>query len=145
VDDDRVDDLEPGRGGKVRRGMLRGLAAGVAAVAIGRFGGATAAKRKKKKPLCKRCPKFCEAKDVVLCRPTPNPETVLCVCARTTAGGSTCVNVRAGDDCSATDQCRADADCPSNNACITVHAITESPAGCCDPGMTGNLCKPICT
>ncbi|HEU5432353.1 MAG TPA: hypothetical protein VFU81_11865, partial [Thermomicrobiales bacterium] len=109
------------------------------------FSGATAAKRKKKKPLCKRCPKYCEARDVVLCHPTANPENDLCVCARTVAGGSTCVNVRGGDDCSAANQCQTDADCPSHNVCITVHAIADAPAGCCDEGMTGNLCKPICT
>jgi hypothetical protein len=139
VNDERVDDLESGRGGAVRRGMLRGAALGIAAVALGRFGGELAAKpKKKKKSLCKSCPKLCETADIVTCKPVVNQE--VCACARTTTGESTCVGFTSGNiGCQATDQCQTDADCPANNACIKVDDVN-----CCTPGMTGNLCKPIC-
>jgi hypothetical protein len=145
MDNKRVDALESGRAATARRGMIGGLTAATAAAALGRFGVANAAKRKKKKSLCKRCPKYCEARDIVLCRPTANPEAELCACARATDGGSTCVDIRAGDDCSATDRCQTDADCPADNACIAVHAVAGASVDCCPVGMTGSLCKPICT
>lgn len=146
MDDQQADDLKPDRvGGEVRRRLLRGLAAGIAAVGLSRFGGEAAQRKKKKKPLCATCPKLCETPDTVLCRPSSNIEIESCVCARTTAGETICVNIAPNLGCSMTDQCQTDADCSAGAACIKVDSVNCCPPFPPDsPPPTGNLCKPIC-
>lgn len=146
MNDQCRDNRQSGCGGTVRRGLLRGLAASAATVAVGRFGGESSAKPKKaKKSLCRRCPKICESPHVVFCRPTPNIATEECVCARAASGGSTCVNIAGGLGCAAADQCAVDANCPAGHACIKVDAVhCCPPPDTGEPAPTGNLCMPIC-
>ncbi|HEU5433741.1 MAG TPA: hypothetical protein VFU81_18880 [Thermomicrobiales bacterium] len=147
MEDEPNDDRESSRaGGAMRRGMLRGLVGGAAAMALGGFSGAASAKRRTtKKSRCKRCPKICETRSVVFCRPTPDIATEACVCARNASGGSSCVDIHVGLRCSATNQCLRDADCPADHACIAVddvHCCPPEAEG--QPAPTGNLCVPTC-
>jgi hypothetical protein len=128
---------------KPRRALLTGLSASALAAAAGLTAAQTEAKKRKKrkkkeKPVCTRCPKICEGPDIVLCRPSPDIEVELCVCAWTTTGNVACIDFRQVT-CTAADECQFDGDCGPNHACILVDEVH-----CCTPGNTGNLCAPLC-
>jgi hypothetical protein len=124
-----------------RRGLLRWLPALALTGASDLVAPGAARKRKKKAPLCGRCPKLCETQHVVLC--TPRTDTERCACAWTTSGKPVCVNTITLFDpgkCKSTNECVRDADCGTGEACILV-----DDQHCCPAGKAGNLCFPICS
>jgi hypothetical protein len=168
VDEKQFDEL-PGvlvAEGTVRHGLLRGLPAVGLGALVSLFSREAVARRKKKKrkkknsrpptatvpppspppppplpPLCERCPKLCESRNVVLCK--PRTETERCACAWTTTGKSVCVNTITIFDtgkCKATNECERDSECGAGQACILI-----DDTNCCPAGNSGNLCFPICT
>jgi hypothetical protein len=89
-------------------------------------------------PVCVRCPKICETMQLVTCKPLT--ETEVCVCAWTTAGNGTCVNIVDGLNCDdPVDECDINADCQIGEVCIPI-----DDNNCCSE-TTGNRCFPVCT
>lgn len=125
-----------------RRRLLRRLPMVALAGVVGLVAPDVAArKRKKKAPLCARCPKLCETPHVVLCK--PRTETERCACVWTTTGKAVCVNtitIFEPATCSSTNKCTRDTDCAAGEACILV-----DDQRCCPAGKAGNLCFPVCT
>lgn len=88
-------------------------------------------------PVCERCPKICETSQLVLCKPLT--ETESCLCAWTTAGMATCVNIVDGLNCDdPIDECNINADCEVGETCIPI-----DDKNCCSE-TTGNRCFPVC-
>jgi hypothetical protein len=138
-----LDERTCGQGAEstARRGLLRSLPAAALAGAIALFSRDAEARKRKKPPLCVRCPKLCETVHVVLCQ--PRTDTVRCACVWTTTGKAVCANTITIFDsgkCKSTNECTHDADCGSGNVCVLV-----DEKNCCPAGKAGNLCFPVCT
>jgi hypothetical protein len=121
-------------GSTARRGFLNGLAAAALSAALAAIGGDEAA-AKKKKGVCQGCPKVCETRNLVFCKPVTEDEQ--CACARTTSGTSACLNF--ARPCADEDECRVDGDCGPEQACVSVRG-----GFCCNDSGQGNQCLDKC-
>jgi hypothetical protein len=123
------------KAGSVRRGLLKGLAAGGLVAALGRLTGKVEAAAG---GICgKGCGSLCGER-VALLRCSPLNEN--CVCFQATSGKIHCVD--AGDvaaECGRADQCRTDANCGEGNICVRLGGA------CCPAGQRFNLCIPECS
>jgi hypothetical protein len=141
MDNERFDWLARGLagGGRSRRGLLAGLAGAGLAAAVGPAAlDEVAAKKKKKKNVCKNKPAVggttCDNAEPSICGPVN--ETEICICVDTAKGGKACVNLF-GAQCPTTDECNKSKDCGNGQVCVNV-------AACCS-GSPNNLCAPKCS